>query len=45
MTSFNRQHVLWAYNDRHLLLLEKYIASSLRGSKPVPQYGWHRAIG
>ncbi|MUG92824.1 TFIIB-type zinc ribbon-containing protein [Scytonema sp. UIC 10036] len=36
-----RQYVLWAYNDRHLLLLEQYIASSLRGSKPVPKYGWH----
>ncbi|GAB1544152.1 hypothetical protein NUACC21_68280 [Scytonema sp. NUACC21] len=36
-----RQCVLWAYNDRHLLLLEQYIASSLRGSKSVPQYGWH----
>ncbi|MUG92267.1 hypothetical protein F7734_07275 [Scytonema sp. UIC 10036] len=35
-----RHHVLWAYNERHLLLLEQYIASLLRGSKPNPQYGW-----
>ncbi|WP_407888983.1 hypothetical protein [Scytonema sp. NUACC26] len=23
------------------MLLEQYIASLLRSSKPVPQYGWH----
>ncbi len=36
-----RNHVLWAYNERHLLLLEQYIQAKLRQSKRVPQYGWH----
>lgn len=36
-----RHHVLWAYNERHLLLLEQYIQAKLRESKRVPQYGWH----
>ncbi|UKP01300.1 hypothetical protein [Nostoc sp. UHCC 0870] len=36
-----RHHVLWAYNERHLLLLEKYIQAKLRQSKRVAPYGWH----
>lgn len=36
-----RHHVLWAYNERHLLLLEKYIQAKIRQSKRDAHYGWH----
>ena len=36
-----RGHVLWAYNERHLLLIEQYIQAKLRESKYVPKRGWH----
>ncbi|RCJ21975.1 hypothetical protein A6770_04925 [Nostoc minutum NIES-26] len=36
-----RNHLLWAYNERHLLLLEKYIQAKLRQSQRIPKYGWH----
>jgi hypothetical protein len=33
-------HNLWAYNSRHLSLIEQYIGADLREHRPDPEYGW-----
>jgi hypothetical protein len=34
-------HILWAYNRRHLSLIEQYIAALLREHRRRPDFGWH----
>jgi hypothetical protein len=34
-------HVLWAYNRRHLSLIEQYVAALLREHHRRPDFGWH----
>jgi len=33
-------HTLWAYNLRHLEVIEQYVAATLRERRRDPKYGW-----
>jgi hypothetical protein len=33
-------HILWAYNLRHLNIIEQYVVATLREKRRHPQWGW-----